>query len=85
LSRAAGRFNQRVDALVHADGDVAAYVRDLERRAGEANGKDNGERFTVADTSPRLSTLHPDLPNAREAIEDVEALLKRFREQSGTE
>jgi HEPN domain-containing protein len=81
LARAARRFNQRVSSLVAEDSEVAAYVRELEQRLGTPSSEGG--------SGPRRVVLPGDdeepLPSAEEAIEDVEAWLRRFREQSGAD
>lgn len=85
LGRAAQRFNQRVTALVNQDKDVSAYVHDLEQRLGGAGN----DAPWLSGQFPRPGTEAPrggaqvDLPTPEEAIEDVEALLRSFREQAG--
>jgi hypothetical protein len=80
LTRAARRFNQRVSALVAEDSDVSAYVAELERRhaAGDipSTPVPQGE-ITLIDEAA--------LPSPEEAVEDVESLLRQFREQPGAE
>ena len=87
LARAAQRFNTRVSNLVAADPDVTAYVHDLEQKAQHAEaGEDvDGEGF-----NPDLSGIHNisrlgELPSPEQAILDVEAYLRRRREQNGTD
>ncbi len=87
LGRAARRFNQRVSALVNQDKDVAAYVQDLEQRMGSA-GSDApwlSGQFPRPGVDSRPIAGQVDLPTPEEAIEDVEALLRSFREQPGTD
>jgi proteasome assembly chaperone (PAC2) family protein len=85
LSRAAKRFNQRVSSLVAEDSDVSAYVRELERRAGGEGSLDApAERPSLPSISP-YTAAEQDLPSAEEAIQDVEAWLRRFREGSGAD
>jgi predicted ATP-grasp superfamily ATP-dependent carboligase len=88
LSKAARRFNQRVSSLVAEDSDVSAYVHELERRLaqpdtddadGDEPSEDSSDHSGVVDADP------PELPTPEEAIQDVEAWLRRFREQSGTD
>ena len=88
LGRAARRFNERVSALVNRDQDVAAYVHDLEQRLGGTGGLEApwiSGQFQRPEIAPRAGSGQVDLPTPQEAIEDVEALLRSFREQSGTE
>lgn len=87
LARAAQRFNNRVSNLVAADPDVTAYVHDLEQKLNSAEAGEivDGEGF-----NPDLSGIHNiprvgELPSAEEAILDVEAYLRRRREQNGTD
>ncbi len=84
LSRAARRFNQRVSSLVAEDSDVSAYVRELERKQVDPDAADHDS----SDPRP-MALVEPepleDLPSPEEAIEDVEAFLRRFREQSGAD
>lgn len=87
LARAAQRFNNRVSHLVAADPDVTAYVHDLEQRLtnSEAGAIGGAESF-----SPDLSGIHNiprigELPSPEQAILDVEAYLRRNREQNGTD
>jgi proteasome assembly chaperone (PAC2) family protein len=87
LARAAQRFNNRVSNLVAADPDVTAYVHDLEQRltSSEAGAIGGAESF-----SPDLSGIHNiprigELPSPEQAILDVEAYLRRNREQNGTD
>lgn len=82
LARAARRFNQRVSSLVAEDAEVSAYVHELEERLGPP-AADNGpgaRRIVV----PGDDEDEP-LPSPEEAIQDVEAWLRRFREQSGAD
>jgi len=86
LARAAQRFNNRVSHLVAADPDVTAYVHDLEQRL--ASGE-SGETVDADGFSPDLSGVHNiprmgELPSPEQAILDVEAYLRRRREQNGT-
>lgn len=86
LSRAAQRFNNRVSHLVAADPDVTAYVHDLEQRLSTAEA---GEIGGPEGFSPDLSGVHNiprvgELPSPEQAILDVEAYLRRHREQNGT-
>lgn len=87
LGRAAQRFNQRVSTLVNQDKDVAAYVHDLEQRLGgtEVNAPWLSGQFPRPGAEGRRGGAQVDLPTPEEAIEDVEALLRSFREQGGTE
>lgn len=80
LSRAARRFNQRVSALVAEDSDVSAYVAELERR--HAGGEPASPTLPAPDASV---SEQPGLPSPEEAVEEVEAWLREFREQSGAE
>lgn len=85
LSRAAQRFNNRVSHLVAADPEVTAYVHDLEQRASSAEA---GEPIGEDGFSPDLSGVHNisrqgELPSPEQAILDVEAYLRRRREQNG--
>jgi proteasome assembly chaperone (PAC2) family protein len=80
LTRAARRFNQRVSALVAEDGDVSAYVAELERR--HAGGETPSTRGPSVDISLEDQ---PGLPSPEEAVKEVEAWLREFREQSGAE
>ncbi|HEX8995463.1 MAG TPA: PAC2 family protein [Ktedonobacterales bacterium] len=87
LSRAAQRFNNRVSHLVAADPDVTAYVHDLEERLSSAEA---GETISSSGFSPDLSGVHNiprvgELPSPEQAILDVEAFLRRRREQNGTD
>jgi proteasome assembly chaperone (PAC2) family protein len=87
LGRAAQRFNNRVSHLVAADPDVTAYVHDLEQRLNSAEA---GEIVESSGFSPDLSGIHNiprlgELPSPEEAILDVEAYLRRHREQNGTD
>jgi hypothetical protein len=80
LTRAARRFNQRVSALVAEDSDVSAYVAELERR--HAGGE------VISPATPTVDISLEDrvgLPSPEEAVEEVEAWLRQFREQSGAE
>jgi proteasome assembly chaperone (PAC2) family protein len=86
LTRAARRFTQRVSSLVAADSDASNYVRELERRLDGAGDEPNtlprtprvGNGFSIGGDGP-------DLPSAEEAVQDVEAWLRRFRGQSTPE
>lgn len=81
LSRAARRFNQRVSALVAEDSDVSAYVAELERRHA-------GGETSVTPNAPSVDISlgeTPSLPSPEQAVEDVEAWLREFREQSGAD
>ena len=86
LARAAQRFNTRVSHLVAADPEVTAYVHDLEQRLSSAEA---GEALAADGFSPDLSGIHNiprrgELPSPEQAILDVEAYLRRRREQNGT-
>jgi len=86
LARAAQRFNNRVSHLVAADPEVTAYVHDLEQRLSSV---DSGEVGGSEGFSPDLSGIHNiprvgELPSPEQAILDVEAYLRRRREQNGT-
>jgi proteasome assembly chaperone (PAC2) family protein len=83
LSRAARRFNQRVSSLVAEDADVSAYVRDLEHRLGAATAEKSDVGDSPDELGGSLSPANVDLPSAEDAIRDVEALLRRFREETG--
>lgn len=88
LGRAARRFNQRVSALVNQDRDVAAYVQELEHRLDTASSEEApwmSGQFPRPGAERTAAGGQVDLPTPQEAIEDVEALLRSFREQSGTE
>jgi len=87
LGRAAQRFNNRVSHLVAADPDVTAYVHDLEQRLSAAEA---GEAVGDSGFNPDLSGIHNiprigELPSPEQAILDVEAYLRRRREQNGTD
>src|SRR5260221_1886945 len=86
LTRAARRFNQRVSSLVAEDSDVSAYVRELERRL-EHPSADAGTmpRPPLPSNGFAVGAGSDDLPSPEEAIHDVEAWLRRFREQSESE
>lgn len=79
LSRAARRFNQRVSSLVAEDSEVSAYVRELERRAGGEDALDAPMERPVLPSITPYTEADRDLPSAEEAIQDVEAWLRRFR------
>jgi hypothetical protein len=81
LTRAARRFNQRVSALVAEDSDVSAYVAELERRHAGGETPALGIGPTV-DATPND---HAGLPSPEEAVQEVEAWLRQFREQSGAD
>lgn len=100
LGRAARRFTSRVSSLVAADPEVMAYVRTLEQRLNGGSAatdgvkdetlEEEGERGAGSRFSPDLSGVHNiplggDLPSPEEAIFDVEAFLRRHREQNGTD
>jgi proteasome assembly chaperone (PAC2) family protein len=86
LTRAARRFTQRVSSLVAADSDASDYVRELERRLDGA-----GDEPGTLPRTPRAANGFSiggdasDLPSAEEAVQDVEAWLRRFRGQSAQE
>ncbi len=87
LARAAQRFNNRVSHLVAADPDVTAYVHDLEQRFSSAEA---GEIVGESSFSPDMSGVHNisragELPSAEQAVLDVEAYLRKRREQNGTD
>jgi proteasome assembly chaperone (PAC2) family protein len=86
LARAAQRFNQRVSTLVAEDADVAAYVRELERKADGEGARHPGPDtplVTFGDSAPGSDT--EELPSPEDAVREVEALLRRFREESGAD
>jgi hypothetical protein len=86
LARAAKRFNQRVSSLVAEDSDVAAYVRDLERKAGsDGDSLPDPESPLAASTEVPADLDREDLPSPEDAVREVEALLRRFREESGAD
>lgn len=100
LGRAARRFTNRVSNLVAADPEVMAYVRTLEQRLNDSSAapdsakedaiEEESERSAGSRFSPDLSGVHNiprggELPSPEEAIFDVEAFLRRSREQNGTD
>jgi proteasome assembly chaperone (PAC2) family protein len=86
LTRAAKRFNQRVSSLVAEDSDVSAYVRDLEHKVGsEGISLPDPESPLAAGADIPADPEREELPSPEDAVREVEALLRRFREESGAD
>jgi proteasome assembly chaperone (PAC2) family protein len=85
LSRAAERFNSRVSSLVADDPDVAAYVRELEQRSGSLINPFESSSFAGDASGVHLIPREGELPSPEQAVESVEELLRRYREESGRE
>ncbi|HEX9038815.1 MAG TPA: PAC2 family protein [Ktedonobacterales bacterium] len=95
LGRAARRFTNRVSNLVAADPEVTAYVHTLEQRlsgnpsaANDAGAGAEDESNATNRFSADISGIHKmprggELPSPQEAVGDVEAFLRRKREQHG--
>ncbi len=82
LGHAAQRFTRRVSTLVAEDADVSAYVRELERRTNTDH-----EVFSEQPLLGDASGIHripmdSELPSPEEAVQDVEAWLRRFRPET---
>jgi proteasome assembly chaperone (PAC2) family protein len=84
LARAARRFTTRVSSLVAADPDVAAYVRELEERSGEAASSSS---IVLPGDASGINRMPPggELPSAEEVIQDVEEWLRQFRDDQGSD
>lgn len=79
LGHAAQRFTRRVSTLVAEDPDVSAYVRELERRTNtDSDGFSEQPLLGDASGIHRIP-MDGELPTPQEAVEDVEAWLRRFR------
>jgi hypothetical protein len=86
LTRAARRFTQRVSSLVAGDSDAANYVRELERRLDGAADNASALPPNARSASPfSIGGDATDLPSGEEAVQDVEAWLRRFRGQSSSD
>jgi hypothetical protein len=85
LSRAAERFNSRVSSLVADDPDVSAYVRELEQRSGSQTNPFEAPSFAADASGVHLIPRDGELPSPEQAVEGVEELLRRYREESGRE
>lgn len=85
LGRAAQRFTKRVSSLVAEDPDIAAYVRELEKKGGGEAVAQEGP-YSVSDASGiHKIPMDGDLPSPEQAIEGVEEWLRQFRDPPGAE
>ena len=86
LARAAKRFTTRVSSLVAEDPEVAAYVHELEQRTSSSAAAGLSDTAFRGDASGvHRIPMDGELPSPEEAVQDVEAWLRRFREESGTD
>ena len=86
LARAAKRFTSRVSSLVAEDPEVSAYVHELEQRTSSATATGLSDAPFRGDASGvHRIPMDGELPSPEEAVQDVEAWLRHFREESGTD
>jgi hypothetical protein len=79
LGHAAQRFTRRVSTLVAEDPDVSAYVRELERRTNTDRDVFSEQPLLGDASGIHRIPMDGELPTPQEAVEDVEAWLRRFR------
>ncbi|HUY75554.1 MAG TPA: PAC2 family protein [Ktedonobacterales bacterium] len=79
LGHAAQRFTRRVSTLVAEDPDVSAYVRELERRTNTDHDVFSEQPLLGDASGIHRIPMDGELPTPQEAVEDVEAWLRRFR------
>ncbi len=79
LGHAAQRFTRRVSTLVAEDPEVSAYVRELERRTNTDHDAFSEQPLLGDASGIHRIPMDGELPTPQEAVEDVEAWLRRFR------
>jgi len=79
LGHAAQRFTRRVSTLVAEDPEVSAYVRELERRTNTDRDVFSEQPLLGDASGIHRIPMDGELPTPQEAVEDVEAWLRRFR------